>query len=115
MTNEEKKMPMEIHVSFLETVKQWSEDGYRPHAWPCVFKSKRDGAEKYHHDDKYRALEAENKRLRETHVLVPRELVVAAQDVCQAMTGSADQEMKIKRLREIGMEWNNTDNISGKP
>ena len=63
MTNEEKKMPMEIYVSFLETVKQWSEDGYRPHAWPCVFKRKRDGAEKYHHDDKYRALEAENKRL----------------------------------------------------
>ena len=54
-----------IYVSWRETVKQWSPDGYLPQAWPCVFTHKRDGAEKYHHDDKFRALEAENKRLRD--------------------------------------------------
>lgn len=44
-------------------------------------------------------------------VSVPITLIRAAQDVCQAMSGSQDQILKIARLREEGKKWNNTDNI----
>lgn len=53
-----------IYVSWHETVKRCQPEWYWPDGWPCVFKQKRDGAQKYHNDDKYRALETEVERLR---------------------------------------------------